>query len=238
NHEQGDGPFPRSSAHRYILRSLGRGESAGKGPSSVVSRPLIVTKKPAGASKEARNRSAADRFPIREILIPPGRIGRYKRAGPEEWGWGTTPGSGLGRRAMGEEVVRPGSAEFAEYLRQAQTRLYGYIHSLVRDLNDADDLFQQTTLILWMKFAEFDRQRSFFAWACGIARLEVANFLRTRGRQRLYFSDHLDLLLIEAQAEMTDEELEDRRDALARCVERLRQHDRDLLTEWYDDESS
>ena len=52
-------------------------------------------------------------------------------------------------------------AEFAEYLSQNQTRLYGYIHSLVRDLNDADDLFQQTTLILWRKFGEFDRRLSF-----------------------------------------------------------------------------
>jgi RNA polymerase sigma-70 factor (ECF subfamily) len=39
--------------------------------------------------------------------------------------------------------------EFAEQLRQAQSRLFGYIHALVRDLDDADDLFQQTTLILW-----------------------------------------------------------------------------------------
>jgi RNA polymerase sigma-70 factor (ECF subfamily) len=128
-------------------------------------------------------------------------------------------------------------AEFAEFLRQNQMRLYGYIHSLVRDLNDADDLFQQTTLILWKKFGDFDRQRSFFSWACGVARLEVANFLRARGRQRLYFSDNLNLLLIEAQAEMDDEELADRRDALARCVEKLRQRDRELLTECYGNSS-
>ncbi len=128
-------------------------------------------------------------------------------------------------------------AAFAELLRQSQSRLYGYIHSLVRDLNDADDLFQQTTLILWKKFDEFDRQRSFFSWACGVARLEIANFLRSRGRRRLYFSDELNLLLIEAQAEMSNEELDDRRDALARCVEKLRERDRELLTECHEDSS-
>jgi len=138
---------------------------------------------------------------------------------------------------MAGEDAPTRKAQFAEYLRQSQTRLYGYIHSLVRDLNDADDLYQQTTLILWKKFDEFDRQRSFFSWACGIARLEIANFLRRRGRRRLYFSDGLSLLLIEAQAEVADEELDDRRDALARCVEKLRQQDRELLTECYADES-
>jgi RNA polymerase sigma-70 factor, ECF subfamily len=123
--------------------------------------------------------------------------------------------------------------EFADRLRQEQSRLYGYIHSLVRDLNDTDDLFQQVALILWRKFDEFDRQRSFFAWACGVARLETANFLRSRGRQRLYFSDELNLLLIEAQADLSTDETEARRLALGCCVEKLRQRDRELLLECY-----
>jgi RNA polymerase sigma-70 factor (ECF subfamily) len=138
---------------------------------------------------------------------------------------------------MTAEDVQARKTEFAEQLRREQSRLYGYIHSLVRDLDDADDLYQQTTLILWKKFDEYDRGRSFFAWACGIARLETANFVRSRARRRLYFSDDLSLLLIEVQAEVSDRELEDRRDALARCVEKLRQRDRDLLAECYGDEA-
>jgi RNA polymerase sigma-70 factor (ECF subfamily) len=128
-------------------------------------------------------------------------------------------------------------AEFAEMLRAAQSGLFGYIHSLVRDLDDADDLFQQTTVVLWKKFDELDRQRSFFSWACGVARLEVANFLRGRSRQRLYFSDDLNLLLIEANDELAREEMEERRVALAQCMDRLRQRDRELLQECYGDEA-
>ncbi len=128
-------------------------------------------------------------------------------------------------------------AEFARYLCSIQTRLYSCIHSLTRDLNDADDLFQQTSLILWKKFDEFDRDRSFFAWACGIARLEVRNFLRGRGRQRLYFSDDLSLLLIEAQEALTSDEEEERREALAKCITKLRERDRELLMECYQDQS-
>jgi RNA polymerase sigma-70 factor, ECF subfamily len=124
-------------------------------------------------------------------------------------------------------------SEFANLLRRDQARLFGYVHSLVRDLDDADDLVQQTTVILWKKFAEFDQNRSFFAWACGVARLEAANFLRARGRQKLYFSDELNLMLVEAQEDMTHDELEDRRAALAQCVEKLRQRDRQLLDECY-----
>jgi RNA polymerase sigma-70 factor (ECF subfamily) len=137
---------------------------------------------------------------------------------------------------MTRESAHADKARFAEALRRDQSRLYGYIHSLVRDLNDADDLFQQTAAVLWNKFGQYDPTRSFFSWACGVARLEVCNFLRSRSRQRLYFSDDLNLLLVEAQEQMTAEETEDRRDALAQCVEKLRQRDRELLDECYSEE--
>src|SRR5574341_527654 len=112
--------------------------------------------------------------------------------------------------------------QFARDLELTQARLFGYIHSLVRDLDDADDLLQQTCLILWRKYEEFDRERSFFAWACGIARLEVSNLLRTRSRRRMYFSDELNLLLLEAHEKIALDEVEERREALAGCVKRLR----------------
>jgi RNA polymerase sigma-70 factor (ECF subfamily) len=138
---------------------------------------------------------------------------------------------------MQRTMAETREAEFATYLRAIQSRLYGYIHALARDLNDADDLFQQTALVLWRKFDEFDRRRSFFAWACGIARLEVTNFLRSRGRHRLYFSDDLNLLLIEALEEFTSEDESERREALAKCVAKLRERDRELLMECYQNEA-
>src|SRR5438067_818009 len=151
---------------------------------------------------------------------------------------GTVGGAGRRGRTMAAGDALGRHADFAEHLRRSQTRLYGYIHSLVRDLNDADDLFQQTSLILWKKFDEYDPRRSFFSWACGVARFEVINFVRTRSRQRLYFSDDLSLLLIEAQEQLANDELDDRRDALAQCVEKLRERDRALLAECYGEEAS
>lgn len=124
-------------------------------------------------------------------------------------------------------------SEFAQLLQQHHARLYAYLYSLVRDFDDADDLFQQTTVVLWKKFDEFDRSRSFLSWACGIARFESANFLRSRSRQKLYFTDDLNLLLVEAQQEYSQDELEERRDALAKCVDKLRQRDRELLEACY-----
>jgi RNA polymerase sigma-70 factor, ECF subfamily len=127
-----------------------------------------------------------------------------------------------------------GRLDYAALLRQHQTQLFGYIYSLVRDLDDADDLFQQTSLVLWDKFDQFDCSKSFINWACGVARYEVLNFLRTRSRKRLYFSDELNLALVEAHESLEQELLEERRVALAGCLKKLRQKDRELLEACYE----
>jgi RNA polymerase sigma-70 factor (ECF subfamily) len=128
--------------------------------------------------------------------------------------------------------------EYSRLLQHDQARLYGYVHSLVRNLNDADDLFQQVALIMWNKFDTYDPQRSFFSWACGIVRFEVANFLRTRGRQRLYFSDEFNLSLVEAYEELVHEDEANRIEALHNCLGKLRERDRALLQQCYEETES
>jgi RNA polymerase sigma-70 factor (ECF subfamily) len=140
-----------------------------------------------------------------------------------------------GDGAVLEPDVLQRKAEFARLLSENQSRLYGYIHSLIPDLTHADDLFQQTALVLWDKFDAFDRGRSFFSWACGVARYEAANYSRRLARQRKFFGHDLNLLLIAAHEELSDVEVTDRREALTRCVGKLREDDRVLLTECYTD---
>jgi RNA polymerase sigma-70 factor (ECF subfamily) len=137
--------------------------------------------------------------------------------------------------ACASEGVR---LDFAALLRKHQTQLFGYIYSLVRDLDDADDLFQQTSLVLWDKFDQFDCSKSFINWACGVARYEVLNFLRTRSRKRLYFSDELNMALAEAHESLEQELLEERRVALTDCMKKLRQKDRELLEACYERSAS
>jgi RNA polymerase sigma-70 factor (ECF subfamily) len=124
-------------------------------------------------------------------------------------------------------------AEFAARLGQYQTQLFGYIYSLVRDLDDADDLFQQTSLVLWDKFDRYDPSRSFLAWACGVARFEVSNFLRHRRRHQLQFSDELAQMLIDTHEELAEDAFEDRRHALGECMKKLRPRDQELLDACY-----
>jgi RNA polymerase sigma-70 factor (ECF subfamily) len=66
-----------------------------------------------------------------------------------------------------------------------------------------------------------------------VARYEVLNYLRARSRRRLYFCDELNLALIEAQETLVEEDLEERRRALAGCMQKLRDRDKDLLEACY-----
>src|SRR5262249_3364216 len=133
--------------------------------------------------------------------------------------------AGLTFGLMTVKMERPSerTEEFTKAVLRCQTQLFGYIYSLVRDFNDADDLFQQSCLVLWRKFPEFDRSNSFLVWACGVARLEAANFLRSRERRRRYFSDAVGVVLLESHAELEHDGLQEWREALADCLTKLRQ---------------
>ena len=53
---------------------------------------------------------------------------------------------------------------FSELLTRHQSELYGYIFAVVRNWEDADDLYQSVCLVLWSKFDSFRPGSSFFAW--------------------------------------------------------------------------
>lgn len=117
---------------------------------------------------------------------------------------------------------------FVRLLTLHQRRLYGFIYTLVPNRVDAEDLLQQTSIVLWQKFDEFDRNSSFSAWAREIARFKVLRYLREKRRDRVVFDD--DVLARIAQIRQSREELHlSDWDALTDCVEELSTSDRKVV---------
>ena len=114
-----------------------------------------------------------------------------------------------------------------------QSRLYGYIYSLVHDMDVADDIYQQAAMIGWRKFDSYQSETNFGAWICRIAQFELLNYRQKAGRERVVFSDQLVELLSEKAAERESPIATERRAALATCVSDLRPVDRDLLEATY-----
>ena len=131
------------------------------------------------------------------------------------------------------------SAEFVTQITRSQRQLHAFILSMVWNPADADDVLQQTNLVLWEKAAEFDDSRPFLPWAMRFAQLQALAWLKRRQRQqrRLVFDDDLVRLLADESA--ADEPVfETRRHALALCLQKLGPEQRELIARRYEPEAS
>jgi len=123
---------------------------------------------------------------------------------------------------------------FTELLRVHHTQLFGYLYALVHDLNDVEDLYQETSVVLWRKFGEYREGTSFFHWARATARYQMLNFLRgRRRRQHLPLGAELEAMLSDVFDELDGDLLQARLEALQECKERLDEEDGRLVDACY-----
>jgi RNA polymerase sigma-70 factor, ECF subfamily len=126
-------------------------------------------------------------------------------------------------------------ALFSQLIARHQSELYGYIFAIVRNWEDANDLFQSVCLVLWSKFEAFQPGTSFFAWARQTAKFEVRKFLARKPTPNRISAELLDSL---AEITLTTEngaEVEFNMIALRRCREKLDAADEKLLELRYAD---
>lgn len=122
------------------------------------------------------------------------------------------------------------SDEFLELIATCQSRLFGYLYSLLHNMEDTEDVLQQAIFAMWRRLGEYDRSRSFFAWAKTFAKFSALNRIRAKRRDRVVFSDDLVLLMADDMAvEARDDLLTSYRDSLLSCMDRLPAADRELL---------
>jgi RNA polymerase sigma-70 factor (ECF subfamily) len=126
---------------------------------------------------------------------------------------------------------------FLKLFAENQKRILAYIYSLVPHAQNAEDICQKTSLVLWRKFYQLKPDGDFMAWACRVAYLEVCNFRRTASRDRLYFSDELLAYLAEDRLDDLGE-TNRRLVALRECVKQLRPPQQELLEKAYSHEYS
>jgi len=128
-------------------------------------------------------------------------------------------------------------AQFMELYSSHEVRLRGYVQSLVPRWSDAEDIIQQSSLILWKRFGEFEPGTNFFAWACQVVRFEVQKYRKSAAQNRMLFSDAF-MDAVTAQTVEHRDELQSRIEFLQECVARLPQEHRELLRLRYDERRS
>ena len=124
--------------------------------------------------------------------------------------------------------------QFLRLFLQNQRGLYAYVLTLLPNRADADDVLQETSLVMWDKFDAEGPPNDFLAWGRRIAYHKVLDFYKKTQRARA----HLSRIFVERIAQSVSNEaerLEERRAALAACIEKLAPRDRDLLNRRFAD---
>jgi RNA polymerase sigma-70 factor (ECF subfamily) len=139
----------------------------------------------------------------------------------------------FGQEPFGGRETPPAdrSKLFLRLFLQNERRLYAYILTLLPNRADAADVLQEVSLILWDKFDADNPPADFAAWGCRIAYFKILDFCKKQQRSKVVFSQAMLERIAETAVEQAGAlQLDERREALGGCIEKLNSKDRDLLS--------
>ncbi len=105
--------------------------------------------------------------------------------------------------------------------------------SLLGNVDDAEEVVQESGLVLWEKFHEYRPGTDFVRWACQIARFHSLKLRARRFRGPKLFSNEFLAMFAAASEEKPRAELEARRQAILQCMQELKLTDQDLIARRY-----
>ena len=138
---------------------------------------------------------------------------------------------------MEEEQSPTDHEAFLRLFTRFEGNLRAFVASLLPTREGVDDVMQESSVVLWRKFSEFDQTSAdsdFLGWAFMIARYEVLKYRRHHATDRLQFSeDVFDLLASEAER-ISASQIE-RQLALHECVKELESKQLAIVKAVYED---
>ncbi len=121
------------------------------------------------------------------------------------------------------------SEEFLNLLMHKQMRIYAFILSVIRNFEDADDVFQDTVNTMWQKYPESRPIGDFAAWGIQVAYYKILEY---RKKQKRNVHVHFDSELFEkvlTAAKSVHLDYDDRIDKLKKCLKKLGPRGRKII---------
>jgi RNA polymerase sigma-70 factor (ECF subfamily) len=134
------------------------------------------------------------------------------------------------RTPLGAESATP---DFLRLFATHQPQIFAYILSLLPNWDDAQEVLQETCVVLWKSFGSFTPGTNFRAWASQAAFHQVLSFRKRQKRVPMPLSDAF-LQAVAQETEALADPLEAQLRALSTCIEKLRPHDAALLRQCYE----
>jgi RNA polymerase sigma-70 factor (ECF subfamily) len=122
-------------------------------------------------------------------------------------------------------------------MTQYQGRLYAYILSLLGDVNAANDVLQETNIVLWKESRQFVPGTNFKAWSFRIAHFQCMAYRQKQLRDKVVFSDEI-VAALAIESKELDDRYEERAVALERCLEKIQPRSREALRLRYAEEQA
>jgi len=119
--------------------------------------------------------------------------------------------------------------EFVSLLTSQQERIYYYILSLVPNFNNADDILQDTTKLMWEKFDDFTLGTDFLAWGKKIAYFLVLEHYRNKKKENSFYIDEELIVKLDENSQKTLGSSKDYLYYLKGCLQKLKPQDRKLM---------
>jgi RNA polymerase sigma-70 factor (ECF subfamily) len=127
---------------------------------------------------------------------------------------------------------------FVRVLLANQGTVYAYVTSLLGgDAQQAEEVLQETNVVLCRQADQFESITDFTAWACRIAYFEVLSYRKRCRRDRHRFDDEL-LTVLADEGMGHIRELGPRQRALTECLGRLSELQRDMIVRRYGSDGS
>jgi len=123
---------------------------------------------------------------------------------------------------------------FVQLLTAHQRRLYAYVLSLMGDPDQANDVVQETNVVMWQKADTFELGTNFAAWMMRVAHFQVLAHRQRITRQRWVFDDET-IALLAAEAEDRDPHYDEQSRIMHGCLAHLNDRHRAILQARYTD---
>lgn len=118
---------------------------------------------------------------------------------------------------------------YLELLNSNERALSAYVHALVHNRADAEDILQGSRLTMWKKFSDFEPGSNFLAWARKIALHQILNYRRSQSRKSVFSTDPVFIEAVAEEIDRQSDQLTERSEALKICLKKLPEAQRKMI---------
>ena len=122
--------------------------------------------------------------------------------------------------------------EFLQLFVNNQSKIFGYIITMVPCRSIAEDILQDTLLVMWRKFSDFTPGTNFSAWGVKIARLNILKYYEREKNSHIKFNSDAVENISECLGNFDNEDNPDNCEikALRSCMKKLSEVDQKMIT--------